>query len=281
MHILHSRQTGRTGMKGYELALIKLGGSVVTNKSRLRSFAAKSTERLVTEISQYLSNGSNRRAIVVHGGGSFGHIIAKKYSIREGFSSIRQLNGFAEVRRDMRDLDARIIGLLHSHALPAVSFTPESLFTIDDGRIAHADADSMLAAARTGLLPVTFGDAVMDRRRTFTILSGDNIMEEFSRIFRPSVVVFCTDVDGVFTSDPKMPGRSSLIQTISPTSELTAGSASGDDVTGGMKGKLAVLFEIAKRSGRTCVVNGKKHGRLLAALEGNEEAGTIVTSLQQ
>ncbi|MBX8637883.1 MAG: isopentenyl phosphate kinase family protein [Thermoplasmata archaeon] len=265
-------------MRNVELALVKLGGSVVTNKSRLRSFARKNTDRLLGELSIYLSEGRNRGAIVVHGGGSFGHIIAKKYSIKEGFTGTDQLSGFAEVRKDMRDLDARIIELMHSHSMPAVSFPPENLFKVNDGNIISTYADSVLAATRIGLVPVSFGDAVMDRRRTFTILSGDSIMNELSRAARPSVSIFCTDVDGIFTADPKTSPESLLLQSISAASKLNAGSAVGDDVTGGMEGKLRVLFEVAKYSGRTHVVNGNKHGRLSAALNGDATAGTEVNA---
>ncbi len=262
-------------MKGLEVALVKLGGSVVTDKSRLKTFAGRNTGGLADELSSYLAGGTDRRVIVVHGGGSFGHIIAKKFSIRDGFRDTAQIAGFAQVRMDMRELNARIIESLRRRSLNAISFPPESLFRIEDGTICSSDAGQALEAAKIGLIPVSFGDAVMDARRTFTILSGDSIMMELSRVAIPSVSVFCTDVDGIFTEDPKA-GAGSLLRSISASSEVNAGSSSHHDVTGGMKGKLDVLFEVAKNSGRTFVVNGNKRGRLSDALNGRKGAGTEV-----
>jgi len=263
-------------MSGIEVALVKLGGSVVTDKSKLRSYAGKNASMLLGELSKFLAAKQERRAIVVHGGGSFGHIIAKKFSISGGFHSNSQLNGFAEVRHDMRDLNSRLIASMRSLSLPAISFPPESLFRIEDDRIVFADIRAAVKGLEIGLIPVSFGDAVIDMQRSFTILSGDTIMEELSRIIRPSVSIFCTDVDGVFTSDPKSSAKSSLLRQLSAGTKLMAGSAAGDDVTGGMEGKLKVLFEVAKHSGRTYVVNGKKPGRLLRALQGRSVTGTEV-----
>ena len=263
-------------MGGIEVALVKLGGSVVTDKSKLRSFAGKNASMLLGELSKFLGARDSRRAIVVHGGGSFGHIIAKRFSISEGFQRDSQLAGFAEVRNDMRDLNSRLIASMRSLSLPAISFPPESLFRIESRRIVFTDISAALKGLEIGLIPVSFGDAVIDMQRSFTILSGDTIMEELSRIVRPSVSIFCTDVDGVFSSDPKSSAKSSLLRHLTAGTKLVAGSATVDDVTGGMEGKLRVLFEVAKYSGRTYVVNGRKPGRLLRALQGRSVTGTEV-----
>ena len=56
------------------MILIKFGGSVITDKSRYRTFNADVVRRLCKEI-----RDSGERVIVVHGAGSFGHVLAKEH----------------------------------------------------------------------------------------------------------------------------------------------------------------------------------------------------------
>ncbi len=55
------------------MMLIKLGGSVITDKSQYRRFDKDAVSRLCREIAE-----SGKQAVVVHGAGSFGHIVAKR-----------------------------------------------------------------------------------------------------------------------------------------------------------------------------------------------------------
>ena len=49
---------------------------------------------------------------------------------------------------------------------------------------------------------MTFGDVVLDKNMKFGICSGDQLMEALAKELHPRGMVFCTDVDGVFTADP-------------------------------------------------------------------------------
>ena len=62
--------------------VIKLGGSVITDKSMQNTFNEEVTFRLVSEIKD-----SQKQVIVVHGAGSFGHILAKKYDLHKGYKN--------------------------------------------------------------------------------------------------------------------------------------------------------------------------------------------------
>jgi len=55
------------------MILIKLGGSIITGKAEYRAFNKDTVSRLADEISR-----SDKDVIIVHGAGSFGHIIAKE-----------------------------------------------------------------------------------------------------------------------------------------------------------------------------------------------------------
>ena len=64
-----------------EILLLKLGGSLLTDKNKpffIREEVVKST------IQQIIN--ANEKVILIHGGGSFGHPLAKKYNISKGLN---------------------------------------------------------------------------------------------------------------------------------------------------------------------------------------------------
>ncbi|MCR3883118.1 MAG: uridylate kinase, partial [Methanothrix sp.] len=65
-----------TGIK-----ILKIGGSVLTDKARLESARFEVVERIAAEIA-----GAGEGLILVHGAGSFGHIHAKNFGLVEMFS---------------------------------------------------------------------------------------------------------------------------------------------------------------------------------------------------
>ena len=62
------------------MRLVKLGGSVITDKARPLVFRAQVTRRLARELAPSVSEG----LIVVHGAGSFGHVRAAEYDLANG-----------------------------------------------------------------------------------------------------------------------------------------------------------------------------------------------------
>ena len=52
--------------------LIKLGGSIITDKSKKYTYKKEIVDRLSSELKK-----ANKEYILVHGAGSFGHILAK------------------------------------------------------------------------------------------------------------------------------------------------------------------------------------------------------------
>ncbi len=259
-----------------ETALVKLGGSVITWKDRVTTFSRKGTDALSGEISRYLGASPGRRVVVVHGGGSFGHVKAKRYSLSEGMRDSSQVPGFAEVRNDMRKLNLMVVTSLLGRGVSAVSIPAEGILGVSGAHVSSEDFSLVDMALEKNFVPVTFGDAVFDAALGFTILSGDKLMLALSRHLHPDVSVFCTDVDGVFDSNPAVDREAHLIRHLTPSSTISTSSSSRADVTGEMAGKLAVLFEIGRNSGRTAVINGRVKGRLLSALSGRTTVGTEV-----
>jgi len=256
------------------MLLVKLGGSVITNKTRYRSLRERDLARLARELATARKVG----LAVVHGGGSFGHILAKRFDLVNGYRQPRQLLGLAQVQRDVRALNTAVLDALARAKIPAVALPPSVTARFDDGRLASFDGDPFDHYLRLGVTPVSFGDVVLDARRGFTICSGDDVMLELARRFRPERVVFAADVDGVFTADPKKDRSAKLLAEVSADTipSIDVSSRTAADVTGSLEAKILKMAQIAALSTDVRIVNGLKPGRVARALRGVSVVGTRV-----
>lgn len=253
--------------------LVKLGGSVITDKRRVTTLRPVALRRLAGEIAR-----SGREVIVVHGAGSFGHIKAARHRLHEGYLDDRQLPAVSEVQRDVRRLDLAVVDALRDAGLSPVSLPPSAIARLDDGALASVDLDVFHRYRDLGFTPVTFGDVVLDARRWFSICSGDLLMLALAEAFHPETAVFVADVDGVYTADPKRVPAAKLLRQVGPgTVQRIDAAGDAHDVTGGLAGKLERMVAVARHADRCLLVNGLKKGRLLAALRGERVLGTRVT----
>lgn len=256
------------------MRLVKLGGSVITDKARPMAFRHQVARRLARELAPFAGEG----LVVVHGAGSFGHVKAAEYGLAQGMTDHRQVEGTAIVQRDVRDLNLRMLDALIGAGIPAVSLPPATWLELEDGRMVHFDAVPFQRTIARGLVPVTFGDVLMDTERGVSIASGDLLMAGLAAVFKPELAAFVTGVDGVYDGEPGAPG-SRLLRTVSPDGARVAGTSAGEgiaDVTGSMGGKLAEAFEVAASSRETWIIGGNRPGRLRSLMEGRRVKGTRV-----
>ncbi|HIH00477.1 TPA: isopentenyl phosphate kinase family protein [Thermoplasmata archaeon] len=257
-----------------EVVLVKLGGSVITDKSRLRTFREETCRRLGKEMS-----GRDGSLIVVHGAGSFGHIIAREHRLNEGYIDESQLHPVAIVQRDVRELNTRVLEALIDGGVRGVSIPPAASATFEGKAVKRFDSTLFEKMMSLGLVPVTFGDVVPDESLRFSICSGDLMMAELARRFRPRLAIFCADVDGVFTSDPRSDDGARLIPELGRTTldGIRRTESVNPDVTGSIFGKLERMLDIASHCEKCMILNGDVPDRLRKALEGEEVPSTLVS----
>ena len=257
------------------MMIVKLGGSVITRKDRYRSFRREVTRRLAGEIAD-----SGERVIIVHGAGSFGHLLAWKHALHEGRKNEKQIPALARVMQDVRDLDQKVLAELHDALLPAVSIPPAACARMRNGVLVSLDTELFSDYIELGAIPVSFGDVVLDEVKGFGICSGDQIIRVLAKEFSPERVIFCADVDGVCTADPNSNKDAKLLRTVdSSCLDSVNRKTCYVDVTGGMHGKLSNMIEIARGGADVMVINGLEKGRLKAALQGKEPVGTRVVGV--
>ncbi|MEM2263300.1 MAG: isopentenyl phosphate kinase, partial [Candidatus Bathyarchaeia archaeon] len=180
--------------------ILKIGGSVITDKSKEMSVRMDIISRLADEILE----ADPKSLIIVHGGGSFGHPVAQKYAIKEGFKDPSQIIGFAETHHVMTVLNGLFMDALIWRGIPAVSITPSSCILTKNGRIACFEDALLKRLLEMGFIPVLYGDAVLDTELGFTILSGDQITAFLALRLNAKNVVIGVDVDGLYDQDPKI-----------------------------------------------------------------------------
>ena len=255
------------------MIILKLGGSVITDKAKEGTFREKVMDNLAKQIQK-----ADKEIILIHGAGSFGHIQAKKYQLDKGYSRKNQLHGFSVTHEMVQRLNTLVLKSLQSAGINAVSISPHSVVKLNNHKLTEMNYNMFEEYLEKKFTPVTFGDVVLDKKLSFSICSGDLLSMELAKHFKPKKVVFVIDEDGLYTSNPKINKNAKLIEstTVDQLEKLTTSLDSHADVTGGMKGKLDTIKNISNLGIDTILVNGNKPDRLYKALVGEDAKSTIV-----
>ena len=243
------------------MILIKLGGSIITNKQKPLSPRRKTINSILKEIGKI-----KEPVIIVHGGGSYGHYWSVKYDMHTRPAKTSP-KGVAIVKNSMVELDKIILdsaikNKINSYCLPPTDFMngnkaiKSKILTIND-------------IAKSGLTPITFGDALWFGQKKSYILSGDVIMTTIAKILKPRLSLFVLDVDGVY-SDLK---TNKLIRNFKKEKPEIRNNKI--DVTGGMTRKITEANKMVKVGLKVFFVNGNKPKRISDAISGKKFEGTL------
>lgn len=249
------------------MIIVKLGGSAITDKSRDFTPRLEVIESVAEQVSQVKDT-----VVLVHGGGSYGHPLAKEFELHKGFTHKSQLSGISQTRYSMTELNMLVLSVLIRKGVPAVAVQPSSCFVCSNKRISSAYLEPVKGLLALSCVPVLYGDVVCDSELGFCILSGDQIISYLADALNPEKVIFGLEVDGLYTKDPKKEGAK-LIRDITFDDLVFVSGEETGDVTKGMKGKLS---EIQTIKTEVNLINLTKEGTLLKAVAGEVE-GTRVT----
>jgi isopentenyl phosphate kinase len=255
------------------MIILKLGGSVITDKTKECTFKNQVMDNLAKDIKR-----ANKKLIIIHGAGSFGHIQAKKYNLNEGYKRKEQLHGFSITHEIVQRLNSLVLKSLHNNDVNAVSIPPHSILKLDNHKPFSINYDIFREYLELGFVPVTFGDVVLDKELSFSICSGDLLSIELAKHFKPDKVIFAIDEDGIYDSNPKINKNAKLLKSINSNlfEKLKTSADDHADVTGGMSGKIETIKNISKLGIDTILLNGNKPNLLYKALIGENIISTIV-----
>ena len=259
-----------------DMVFLKLGGSLITDKTRDNTPRLDVIQRLAGEIAAY------RRIrpfplLIGHGSGSFGHAAARKYGTRDGVHSDREWLGFAEVSVVAARLNRLVADALHEAGVPVLSVLPSASARCEDGKLVWLDTRLIRAALDHDIVPLVMGDVALDVTRGGTIVSTEEVFAHLAGEFAVTRALLAGETAGVYTH----PAQPQIIDCITPEQWESVrgglGGSRGADVTGGMASKVRDMLALVSAYPRLSVqiFSGMVEGNVIRALKG-ERIGTRI-----
>ncbi|MEM7584011.1 MAG: isopentenyl phosphate kinase [Acidobacteriota bacterium] len=259
-----------------ELVLVKLGGSLITDKGAAAVPRLDVLERLSREIAQARPQ-MPERLLVGHGSGSFGHVAAAKHGIGSGQLGPSSGFGISETRAAAAQLHQLVTEQFLGAGLKPFSWAPSSALISRAGRPVSGEVGPLVSALALDLMPVVYGDVVMDRQWGASICSTEATLQYLvGRLQRRGLVVrrvlWLGATDGIYGRD----GQAIPIVHRSNHRQVrkAIGATAGTDVTGGMLLRLETARWLAHRGVESWIVNGLTPELLTAGLLGEKLPGT-------
>ena len=261
------------------MIILKLGGSVITRKEADKpTINHENLKRITREVAE----STHQKLIVVHGAGSFGHPLAKKYAIgdeiQDNLDLKKKMLGFSLTQHAVKELNGIVNEYLRMHGTLSVSIQPSSFILTKNKRIKSADLTLIKRYLELGFVPVIYGDVVLDADESIemAVLSGDQIVKYLAEKLKPERVILATDVDGIYDKNPKKYPDAQLIETVSSLEQIETGEETNIDVTGGMGGKIRELLGLLHLEIESEIINANKTGNIKKALNGEKVTGTTI-----
>jgi len=219
-------------------AVIKAGGSLAEEPELLRA--------LCTKLSVLARNYS---LVVVPGGGRFADVVR---------DSDNRFNLSDQISHRMAILGIDQFGLLLTQIIPNSCAT----YLLDDAK----------QLSETGIVPVFLPSRMIfgeDPLKNSWDVTSDSIAAHIASRLRAAKVLFVTDVDGVFTKDPKKHEDATLIEKLSAEELLRFNARTSVDL---------FLPKLLIETSLECyVVNGKHPQRIEAILAGRQTVCTLIS----
>ncbi len=247
-----------------DLVVIKLGGSLITDKRVQNSSRDDVLRRLGEEVALALSRGA--RLLLTHGSGSFGHFAAARHEVDGRLNA----HGASEVQQAAHALHFRVMRALRDGGVNAFTISPGTMFLGGDVQTTVP----LERALSQGLLPVLHGDVVMDEKLGCRVLSTEEVVIGLVRGGVPIKQALWLGVtDGVYDENGSVIGRID-----NAGSATFGGESDGVDVTGGMRHRVESAIQLAKLGVPSLIANGNEQGLLGDFLDGKKVRGTTVSA---
>lgn len=245
---------------------LKLGGSLITDKSSEEAPNRALISRLASEIADVLASGGGpSRLIIGHGSGSFGHVAASLYGTADGAISPADWLGFARVKDSAARLNRIVVAALLDASIPAVTVILSEVTSKISGNFEISQSHMIGRLLNNGLVPVIYGDAVIDNERGSAIASTEDFFLALSPLLDPSWILLAGKTEGVLDDEGVLMPAISAVD-IRLQDQLRA--SEDTDVTGGMKSKVELVRAMvaAGYSTRAKIFSGAVPGRVGEAL---------------
>lgn len=229
-----------------QILIVKLGGSIVTQKHLDRPTIRRTHVRRIAAVLKKSYDPKKHALILIHGAGSFGHLHAHTHKLAEGTRNHPEKT-FRAVENQSLDarLNAELTTLFIEAGLPVVGLPTRTLAINTNGSLSSLETASIKAALSVGAIPLLHGDMVFDTAWGLSVCSGDVLAPKLAEVFSTTTVFFASDVDGIYTKDPHRYADALLIQKTTleaiGSGTIEMGGSHNVDVTGGLSKKFSLF----------------------------------------
>lgn len=254
------------------IVLIKLGGSVITDKN----VPYKARPEVIKRLAKELKKVKGVSMVLAHGSGSFGHTSAKEFGGKKGYKSKW---GIAKVARDAMEINRIVMDILIQERLPAISLRPMSMMMTSSGKLKSNFFEVVEETIIQGLIPVIYGDVILDKQWKSTIYSGETTLNQIGAYlmkkgFNVTKIIQVGETNGVYND------KGETIPSIKKKDWKSIRrylfGRSNIDVTGAMNHKIKNALFISNKGIRTWLTNGIIPNELFRALHDKQIQGTII-----
>jgi isopentenyl phosphate kinase len=261
------------------LVFLKLGGSLITDKTRPYIPRRRVLRRLAGEVRGALDVCPHMRLLIGHGSGSFGHQAAAVHGTRNGVQGGEAWRGFAEVATAAARLNRIVCDAFAEGGIPVLGLQPSASAMCCDGTLVQLAMGPAEEALRRGLVPLIYGDVALDQVRGGTIVSTEALFAFMAGALQPQRILLAGVDAGVLDE------AAGVVQRITPERlpELRGvlGESQAIDVTGGMADKVISMVELVAEQPdlEVRIFSGLERGLVGRVLrEPGFEAGTLIAA---
>ena len=262
-----------------KVCLVKLGGSLITDKAKLNTLRPEIIHRVIQEIADIIRLREDLRILLFNGNGSFGHPIAKKYQIPQGYNG-KNVIGFWLLQQKTKQLNQIIVDALLEHNISAIGFQPSTVFWSKSLNYYHLNLNILEQFLERKIIPVLYGDGIIDQDQGFNIISSDHLLNLIIKYlsvkpkYSIETVVNLGDYDGVLDD------QGQLIEEINnlnyDTHRHCIKGSEHLDISGGMANKIQALLELAHLGHESWIMNGGKPNTLRNLILNGQSSGTKI-----
>jgi len=232
-------------MTSEEILVLKLGGSLLTDKSTPYKLRDEVLDRVATEIKECIDLGLIKGLVIVHGVGSFGHPPVLQYNLHKGFKDINQLISMSKTQQIVNKLRKTIASNFIDKGIPINLMHASSIVVGKKMVITDHAFEPLKGFLSLGMVPLIGGDMMYDNNMGFSVCSGDQLAVLLTRVLNAEQLMFATDVPGVYDQDPQLGKKANLLKELS-ISDLDnvlkkLNGKNVADASGRMRGKLISL----------------------------------------
>jgi isopentenyl phosphate kinase len=226
--------------------VIKLGGSVITDRDVPYTLNPDMCLALIRKISAFKRRYPHDRIVLILGGGSYGHTPVHEFRLEtEHVREAGSVSRFSRLTIGLYKLVSDFMDIAFDQSIELHPFQSSAMLTCNDGQIDAYFSEGVERCLSLDGVPLITGGSVFDDNLGQIVFGSDRVPELFARIYNVTRCIFVSDVQGVMnkvdggifdeiTSD----GCANLFNSIYASRKV--------DVTGGMRGKVEAAMRLTQ-----------------------------------